>query len=125
MEVHLTPEQQHQLAELASQRGRDADALAQEAISRYLAEEARFIEAVKLGEAALQRGEYLTHEQVGERLNRLFRPRCRWKSGGQPLPQTICNPYFSTSKKTIPPLPLTPCTPSMTAVPSCGRYPTS
>jgi len=37
MEVHLTPEQQHQLAELAAQRGRDAGALAQEAISRYLA----------------------------------------------------------------------------------------
>jgi len=74
MKVHLTPEQQHQLEELAAQQGRDADALAQEAISRYLAEEARFIEAVKLGEEALQRGEYLTHEQVGQRLNRLFEP---------------------------------------------------
>jgi len=73
MEVHLTPEQQNQLAELAAQRGRDADALALEAISRYLEEEARFIEAVKLGEAALERGEYLTHEQVGKRLDRLFR----------------------------------------------------
>jgi predicted transcriptional regulator len=69
VEVHLTPEQQHQLTELASSRGRDADTLAQEAISRYLAEEAGFVEAVKLGEEALQRGEYLTHEQVGERLN--------------------------------------------------------
>jgi predicted transcriptional regulator len=72
VEVHLTPEQQNQLAELASQRGRDADALAQEAIGRHLAEGVRFIEAVKLGEEALQRGEYLTHEQVGERLDRLF-----------------------------------------------------
>ena len=75
VEVHLTPELQNQLAELAAQRGRDADALAQEAISRYLAEEARFIEAVKLGEAALERGEYLTHEQVGKRLDRLFHSR--------------------------------------------------
>ena len=76
MEVHLTPEQQHQLAELAAHRGRDADALAQEAISRYLAEEARFIEAVKLGEEALDRGEYLTHEQAGQRVagELLFRP---------------------------------------------------
>ena len=49
-----------------------ADTLAQEAISRYLAEEARFIEAVKLGEEALERGEYLTHEQAGQRLDRLF-----------------------------------------------------
>jgi predicted transcriptional regulator len=72
VEVHLTPEQQHHLAELASQRGRDADALAQEAISRYLAEEARFVETVQMGEEALRRGEYLTHEQVGERLGKLF-----------------------------------------------------
>jgi predicted transcriptional regulator len=72
-EVHLTPEQQHQLAELAAQRGCDPDALAQEAISRYLAEEARFVEAVKLGEAALERGEYLTYDQVGKRLDRLFK----------------------------------------------------
>jgi predicted transcriptional regulator len=64
MEVHLKPEQQ-QLAKLATQRGRDADALAQEAISRYLAGKARFVEAVMLGEEALQRGEYLTHQQVG------------------------------------------------------------
>ena len=48
--AHLTPEQQQQLAK-----------------------EVRFIEAVKLGEAALERGEYLTHEQVGERPDRLFR----------------------------------------------------
>jgi predicted transcriptional regulator len=72
MEVHLTPEQQQELAELAAQRGRDADALAQEAISRYLAQEARFVEEVKLGEAALDRGDYLTHEQVGKRLEGLF-----------------------------------------------------
>lgn len=73
MEVRLTPEQQQQLAELASQRGRDPDALAQEAIIRFLAEEARFVDAVKLGEASLDRGQYLTHEQVGERIDRLFR----------------------------------------------------
>jgi predicted transcriptional regulator len=72
MEVHLTPEHRHRLAELAIHPGRDADALAREAISRYLAEEARFIEAVKLGEAALERGEHLTHEQVGKRIDRLF-----------------------------------------------------
>ena len=73
MEVHLTPEQAHQLSQLATQQGRDEGTLAQEAISRYLEEEARFIEAVKLGEEALDRGEYLTHEAVGERIERLFR----------------------------------------------------
>jgi len=34
MEVHLTPEQQLLLADLAALRGRDTDTLAQEAISR-------------------------------------------------------------------------------------------
>jgi predicted transcriptional regulator len=93
MEVHLTPEQQRQLGELASHRGRDAGALAQEAISRYLAEEARFIEAVKLGEAALDRVEYLTHEQVGKRIDQLSRPRCGSKSIGQLSPRKTWNEY--------------------------------
>ncbi|MGB8888179.1 MAG: hypothetical protein WCC87_15710 [Candidatus Korobacteraceae bacterium] len=72
MEVHLSPDQASKLAHLASERGRDADALAQEAISRYLEEEARFVQAVKLGESQLERGEYLTHEEVGSRIERLL-----------------------------------------------------
>jgi predicted transcriptional regulator len=32
------------------------------------------VEAVKRGEDALQRGEYLTHDQVGQRLRRLLQP---------------------------------------------------
>jgi predicted transcriptional regulator len=36
--------------------------------------DARFIDAVKLGEDALERGEFLTHEQVGKRLERFLRP---------------------------------------------------
>jgi predicted transcriptional regulator len=72
MEVHLNPEQASKLAQLASDRGRDADAPAQEAITRYLEEEARFLEAVKLGESQLERGEYLTHEEVGSRIERLL-----------------------------------------------------
>jgi predicted transcriptional regulator len=93
MEVHLTTEQQRQLGELASHLGRDAGALAQEAISRYLAEEARFIEAVKLGDAALDRGDYLTHEQVGKRIDRLSRPRSGSKSIGQLPPRKTWNEY--------------------------------
>ncbi|HZQ95466.1 MAG TPA: hypothetical protein VFA67_10690 [Candidatus Sulfotelmatobacter sp.] len=43
-------------------------------MARYFAEEDRFIEAVKRGEAALKHGDYLTHEQVGERLRRFLQP---------------------------------------------------
>ncbi|HYL72934.1 MAG TPA: hypothetical protein VEU96_01960 [Bryobacteraceae bacterium] len=73
MEVHLSPELEHQLSQLAIRQGRDADALAQEAISPYLEEEARFNDAVKLAEEDLDCGEYLTHEAVGRRLDRLFK----------------------------------------------------
>jgi predicted transcriptional regulator len=72
MEVHVTLELQAKLAQLAAQQGRDTDDLVQDVLTRYLEEEARFVEAVKLGEEALERGEYLTHEQVGQRLQRLF-----------------------------------------------------
>jgi predicted transcriptional regulator len=41
-------------------------------LASYFEEEARFVEAVKRGEDALQRGEYLTHEQVGQRLQRFL-----------------------------------------------------
>jgi predicted transcriptional regulator len=74
MQIDLTAEQQAQLSKIAAQEGKAAGELARELFSRYLAEEARFIEGVKLGEAALDRGEYLTHEQVGKRPDRLFRP---------------------------------------------------
>lgn len=72
MEVHLSADKEALLTQVAAAQGRDANLLAQEAIGKYLNEEARFIEAVKEGEAALERGDYLTHEEVGKRLGRLM-----------------------------------------------------
>lgn len=43
-------------------------------VARYFAEEDRFIETIKRSEAALARGDYLSHEQIGERLRRFLRP---------------------------------------------------
>jgi len=72
MEVHLTADQVSHLAEVAEAKGRTVDALAQEVLTRYLEEEARFEQAVKVGEAQLDRGEYLTHDQVTQRVRQLF-----------------------------------------------------
>ena len=72
MEVPLTADQLSHLAEVAKAKGRTIDALAQEVLSRYLEEEARFERAVELGEAQLERGEYLTHDQVSQRVKQLF-----------------------------------------------------
>ena len=72
MEVHFTPELEAKLAQSAAQKGRNPAELVQEVLEQYFEEETRFVEAVKRGANALQRGEYLTHEQVGERLQRFL-----------------------------------------------------
>jgi predicted transcriptional regulator len=74
MEVHFTPEIEAKLTQSAAQTGRDPDRFVQEVIARYFEEETRFAEAVERGEDALQRGEFLTHEEVGQRLQRFLQP---------------------------------------------------
>jgi len=74
MEVHFTPNLQERLTQRATQQGRNLDETVQYVVARYFEEEDRFIEAVKRGEAALARGEFLTHEQVGDRLRRFLHP---------------------------------------------------
>ena len=73
MEVHFTPELEAKLTQSATQQGRNPDELVQEVVAQYFDEESRFIQAVNRGEEALRRGEYLTHEQVGQRLERFLR----------------------------------------------------
>ena len=72
MEVHFSPDLEARLMQRATQRGRNLDEFLQNVIAHYLDDEDRFIEAVTGGEDALERGEYLTHEQVGERLRRFL-----------------------------------------------------
>jgi predicted transcriptional regulator len=72
MEVHFNPDLQDRLRQLSDERGCEPGEVVRDVVARYFAEEDRFIEAVKRGEAALERGEILTHEQVGERLRRFL-----------------------------------------------------
>lgn len=74
MEVHVTGELESKLTDIAAKQGRNPDDLVQDVLTRYFEEEARFAEAVRRGEGALERGEYLTHEQVGDRLQRFLQP---------------------------------------------------
>jgi predicted transcriptional regulator len=74
MEVLFTPELEAKLARSAAQQGRNPDELVQQVVARYFDEESRFIDAVSRGENALLNGESLTHEQVGQRLERFLHP---------------------------------------------------
>jgi predicted transcriptional regulator len=73
MEVHFTPEQEAQLAQVAAYSGSNAEVLVKDAALRLLEEQERFVEAVNQGEAALDRGEFLTHDEVGERLGHFLK----------------------------------------------------
>ena len=72
MEVHLTPALQAKLTRLATERGRDSEALALEAIERFVDYDEWFIHEVEKGLASADRGELLTHEEVGTRLEKLI-----------------------------------------------------
>jgi predicted transcriptional regulator len=72
MQVHLTPEQEARLVELAARDGRSPDQLVREALERLFKADTEFVDAVMKGLASLDRGEGLTHEELGKRIDRLF-----------------------------------------------------
>jgi predicted transcriptional regulator len=72
MEVKLRAEVQNKLVRLAAAQGREVELLAQEAIERYLDHDEWFIREVEKGWASADKGPLLTHEEVGERLERLI-----------------------------------------------------
>ncbi len=74
MELHVTGELEAKLTRSAAKQGRNPDELVKDVLTRYFEEEARLVEAVKRGDDAFDRGEYLTHEQVGQRLQRFLQP---------------------------------------------------
>ena len=74
MVVHLSPEQEEELSKLAGRTGRNTEELAQAVIGYYLDHQARFVEAVKRGLDSRDRGDFVSHEEVGARIERLFDP---------------------------------------------------
>ena len=65
----LTPELQAKLSRLASEIGRDAQALAQEAIERFVDFDEWFLREVDKGLAAADQGQFVEHEAVAELIN--------------------------------------------------------
>jgi predicted transcriptional regulator len=72
MEVRLQPEKEAQLAQIAAQRGLDSNELVQQVLSRYLKDDRHFVEAVNVGLAAADRGDFVEHEEVGKKLKQIL-----------------------------------------------------
>ena len=74
MEVHLTPEQESRLAQLAMHSGADAERLVMDAVLRLLEEDARLRAAVRGGNAQAGRGPFTDEEEMDARLEQMLRP---------------------------------------------------
>ena len=73
MEVHLSPEIQAKLNRLAAQQGRNAESLVHEAVERLVGYDEWFMDEVKKGLAAADRGEFIDHEDIGKTIDHRYR----------------------------------------------------
>jgi predicted transcriptional regulator len=72
MEVRLNPNLQEKLTRLASEQGRDSEALVVEAVERLVNYDEWFVQEVEKGLAAADRGEFVDHEDVKKLIDRRY-----------------------------------------------------
>jgi predicted transcriptional regulator len=72
MEVHFTTATEAQLKQFAASKGKDAAQVVQETVSNMLERQARFVEGVERGIASADCGDLLGHDEVIDRIDRLF-----------------------------------------------------
>jgi predicted transcriptional regulator len=73
MDVRFTPEQEAQIAQLATRKGTDAERLVKDAVLGLLEEDARFRAAVREGIAQADRGEFIEEEEIDARFEQMLR----------------------------------------------------
>jgi predicted transcriptional regulator len=73
MEVHLPPDLQAKVDRAAAENNSGAEEYVKQLVEHYLDHDAWFRQQVKKGLDQLDRGEFLTHEEVGARIDKMFR----------------------------------------------------
>ncbi len=72
MEGHFTPELQAKVDRVAAENHRDADEYVQQLVEHYVDHDTWFRQKVTTSLEQFDRGEFLTHSEVGDRPKRLF-----------------------------------------------------
>jgi len=72
MEVRFTPEQEAQLAKIATTAGTDPERLVKEAALGLLQEDSCFRAAVREGIAQADRGEFIEEDEMNARLEQML-----------------------------------------------------
>jgi predicted transcriptional regulator len=73
MEVNLSPELQAKLNHVAAENNSGAEEYVRQLVENYLEHDAWFRQKVKDGLGQLDRGEFITHEEIGTRIDQIFR----------------------------------------------------
>jgi predicted transcriptional regulator len=72
MEVHFSPDVETQLQQVASANGKDAEQLVKDTVAWMLENRARFVAGVQRGIEQADRGEFVEHKEVLNRIERLL-----------------------------------------------------
>jgi predicted transcriptional regulator len=73
VEVHLKPELQARVDPAAKENNNGPAEYVQQLVEHFVDHEVWFREQVKKGLDQLDRGEFLTHEEIGARIEQMFR----------------------------------------------------
>jgi len=73
MELHLTPELQAKVERAAAENQSAPAEYVHQLVENYVEHDAWFRQHVKKGLDQLDRGEFLTHDEVGTRIEKMFR----------------------------------------------------
>jgi len=72
MQVHFSPDVETRLQQVASANGKDPEQLVKDTVARMLENHSRFIDGVQKGIEQAERGEFVEHQDVLNRIDRLF-----------------------------------------------------
>jgi predicted transcriptional regulator len=75
MEIHLTPEKEALLRQVAARTGQDAAEVIQEAVDRLLDHDSWFIQEVEKGQAQAAKGDLIEHDEVVTRIEKRLREK--------------------------------------------------
>ena len=75
MEIHLTPEKEALLRQVAARTGQDAVQVVQEAVDRLLDHDTWFIQEVEKGLSQADKGDLIEHDEVVARIEKRLKDK--------------------------------------------------
>ena len=78
MEIHLTPEKEALLRQVAARTGQNAAQVVQEAVDRLLDHDSWFVREVEKGQLQAAKGDFIEHDDVVSRIEKRLKDKSRF-----------------------------------------------